>query len=174
MHQPAFPWLCCPKLFDALVCHGQACLAQGLLVLLWSGSPAPYIDCQLHSDLCPNHKLSSSCPLCQASIVLHCLALHYPSWQSSIALHCIRLHRCVNLYPDKSLCVPGGQDLICGKPLSGLIVDEKPHPGLFRPYWPKALLRHWTLKTPCWPRPIVGFTGKSVKRCLFKETPILV
>ena len=136
MHQPAFPWLCCPKLFDALVCHGQACLAQGLLVLLWSGSPAPYIDCQLHSDLCPNRQLSSSCPLCQSShcIALSCIVLSLMAIFYCTALYQLVLHHCVNLYPDKSpLCPWRPAPCLWRKQLSALIVQEKPHPDLIDP-----------------------------------------
>ena len=136
MHQPGFPWLCCPKLFDALICHGQACLAQGLLVFLWAGSPAPYIDCQLTVTCVLTTNFLPPALCANLHIVLHCPALYCPLWHSSIALYLYQLvlHHCVNLYPDKSpLCPWRPAPCLWRKQLSALIVQEKPHPDLIDP-----------------------------------------
>ena len=85
MHQPGFPWLCCPKLFDALVCHGQACLEQVLLALLCFDLVHLHhiliVSCTVTCVLTTNFPPPALCA--NLHIVLHCPALYCP------LLHCI-------------------------------------------------------------------------------------
>ena len=94
------------------------------------------VSCTLHSDLCPNRQLSSSCPLCQSShcIALSCIVLSLMAIFYCTALHQLVLHHCVNLYPDKSpLCPWRPAPCLWRKQLSALIIQEKPHPDLIDP-----------------------------------------
>ena len=158
---------------------GQACLAQVLLALLWAGSPAPYIDCQLTVTCVLTTNFPPPALCANLHIVLHCPALYCPLY-GNLLLHCIA-PACIAPPPCQSV---SRQKPFVSLAASTLFVEEAafcfncPRKASSRPYWPKPLLRHWTLlfwlKTPRRPRPFVGFTVNSVKRCLFKETLILV